>query len=363
MVKRVVRASQHRVRNDRRGGVRCVHEGDGRVKRRIHQRLTSWNRRQMVQRLLGRDGRCCAICNKALSFADITLDHVIPRSRGGSNDEQNLRILCAPCNNGRHNDNHFTSIDLTLPDLPHVIEISPDARERPLVSAGCAPPPQRGGSTAENPRLETTCEAALSHESPDPTSRVQRSVTSQTTDEVSRSIPPSRTVRSKRKRIAGDVARSTCSSRILRSSSLRPSVSLGAGLSAGAFRTSFYSRDESTGRLREQPESTHPRSRKENVRHTNHMDFANPAQTRRQRDSCGTRGFARDLAEVDSPVDNSWQFPQVLDMLAPQLRGPNRKEADPNTKSSASDVATEDASLSAFKSQVVSIDLVSDEND
>lgn len=28
----------------------------------------------------------------------LTIDHVVPRSRGGSNDEDNLQTLCAPCN-------------------------------------------------------------------------------------------------------------------------------------------------------------------------------------------------------------------------------------------------------------------------
>lgn len=42
-----------------------------------------------------RDGHKCLICEAA---DDLTLDHIWPWSRGGSDEPGNLRTLCRPCN-------------------------------------------------------------------------------------------------------------------------------------------------------------------------------------------------------------------------------------------------------------------------
>ncbi len=62
----------------------------------------STNRRKMA--LLGsRDGEQCIWCGKALTHrsADATVDHVVCRSRGGSNSLENLVLACAACNHHR----------------------------------------------------------------------------------------------------------------------------------------------------------------------------------------------------------------------------------------------------------------------
>jgi 5-methylcytosine-specific restriction endonuclease McrA len=45
----------------------------------------------------------CYWCGCTLSREQITLDHLMPRSEGGSNSLENLRLTCFSCNNQRGN--------------------------------------------------------------------------------------------------------------------------------------------------------------------------------------------------------------------------------------------------------------------
>ena len=44
-----------------------------------------------------RDGYRCRHCGSG-PFSDLTIDHVFPRSRGGSDEAENLQTLCRSCN-------------------------------------------------------------------------------------------------------------------------------------------------------------------------------------------------------------------------------------------------------------------------
>lgn len=48
--------------------------------------------------VLIRDGWKCCYCGKGLSNKDFTYDHVIPRSRGGRTDFENVVSCCVECN-------------------------------------------------------------------------------------------------------------------------------------------------------------------------------------------------------------------------------------------------------------------------
>lgn len=52
------------------------------------------SKRQRI-RIYERDDMTCQSCR---SGDDITLDHVIPISKGGTNDDSNLQVLCRSCN-------------------------------------------------------------------------------------------------------------------------------------------------------------------------------------------------------------------------------------------------------------------------
>lgn len=60
----------------------------------------------LVRKLIARDGPNCCWCKRETS-PDVnprrglrsTVEHIIPRSKGGSNHMYNLRVACRKCNN------------------------------------------------------------------------------------------------------------------------------------------------------------------------------------------------------------------------------------------------------------------------
>ena len=71
------------------------------------------------QEIFERAGRRCVSCG---SSDNLTLDHIIPRSKGGTNDDDNLQTLCRRCNCTKHNRqasaDRRSSIDQSSADLP-----------------------------------------------------------------------------------------------------------------------------------------------------------------------------------------------------------------------------------------------------
>ena len=49
-------------------------------------------------RVVRRDNNTCQVCGKILMDKEIEIDHIIPYSRGGTTDENNLRVTCLECN-------------------------------------------------------------------------------------------------------------------------------------------------------------------------------------------------------------------------------------------------------------------------
>jgi 5-methylcytosine-specific restriction endonuclease McrA len=50
------------------------------------------------QNIFERDKHTCQYCGKKFKLEDLTIEHILPRSRGGMNSWENLVCACIPCN-------------------------------------------------------------------------------------------------------------------------------------------------------------------------------------------------------------------------------------------------------------------------
>lgn len=87
---------------------------DGQLKR-----YSNWNKWVTVA-LFHRESGCCSICKTNLTGIFSTeekmhIDHIIPISKGGTNDPTNLQILCEGCNLKKGNRNTDTGVLRYIP--------------------------------------------------------------------------------------------------------------------------------------------------------------------------------------------------------------------------------------------------------
>jgi 5-methylcytosine-specific restriction endonuclease McrA len=64
-----------------------------------YRRIPHQTRALSRKNILMRDRYTCQYCHRTLNSAELTLDHVIPRSRAGETTWENLVACCHPCNN------------------------------------------------------------------------------------------------------------------------------------------------------------------------------------------------------------------------------------------------------------------------
>jgi 5-methylcytosine-specific restriction endonuclease McrA len=68
--------------------------------------------------LLLRDAYTCQYCGEQPGRENLTIDHVIPRSRGGRTEWENVVAACAPCNRRKSNRTPDEA-SMKLNKLPH----------------------------------------------------------------------------------------------------------------------------------------------------------------------------------------------------------------------------------------------------
>jgi 5-methylcytosine-specific restriction endonuclease McrA len=85
-----------------------------------YRRIPHQTRALSRKNILLRDRNSCQYCGAALPSAELTLDHVVPRSRGGSSTWENLVACCHACNRAKGN------------QLPHEANMKPLREPRPF---------------------------------------------------------------------------------------------------------------------------------------------------------------------------------------------------------------------------------------
>lgn len=56
------------------------------------------NRKEIINTLLQRDGEYCSICGQPFGVVGMTVDCIVPKSKGGDYSIDNLQLLCPSCN-------------------------------------------------------------------------------------------------------------------------------------------------------------------------------------------------------------------------------------------------------------------------
>ena len=90
-------------------------------------------------RVLQRDGYICYLCNKPIAKPDSSIDHVIPKAKGGKNGMDNLRAAHKECN--------FRKADMSLDEYRRFTQRRPHDH-----------PHRRGSQTGVPARLFARCE-------------------------------------------------------------------------------------------------------------------------------------------------------------------------------------------------------------
>jgi hypothetical protein len=103
-------------------------------------------------RIYARDGRVCKECG---ATHGLSIDHIVPVSRGGNSTDDNLQVLCLGCNVRKGNKFHASTMDESCTDqgstkqvascptdslIPDSLNLIPDSREKKKRRPAVNPP-------------------------------------------------------------------------------------------------------------------------------------------------------------------------------------------------------------------------------
>lgn len=78
---------------------RAAYEQNRRAKKRAQAGKISPNLKQSLF-IAQRGG--CACCRGVFGLAELHMDHIMPLSKGGLHDDENIQLLCQPCNQAKY---------------------------------------------------------------------------------------------------------------------------------------------------------------------------------------------------------------------------------------------------------------------
>jgi len=91
------------------------------------------NMRLNKTNLFYRDGGICSYCGKELTMADVTQDHVIPRSKGGPTSWNNIVCSCTECNNKKGNEHSKKWKPNKQPYIPSFWDLFKKRKKFPII--------------------------------------------------------------------------------------------------------------------------------------------------------------------------------------------------------------------------------------
>lgn len=96
------------------------------------KQFIKWNRAVKYNRshVLLRDKYTCQLCGCKPPISELTLDHVIPRSKGGKTTWDNIVTACNPCNENKGNDESI--VPKRMPEKPSYYQLIAERQKYPI---------------------------------------------------------------------------------------------------------------------------------------------------------------------------------------------------------------------------------------
>jgi 5-methylcytosine-specific restriction endonuclease McrA len=92
------------------------------IRLRVYRKMPRFHRSVSRKGIILRDRGACQYCGAELPSRDLTIDHVVPRSRGGESTWENLATACFSCNN-RKADRTPTEAGMPIARRPQAVGI------------------------------------------------------------------------------------------------------------------------------------------------------------------------------------------------------------------------------------------------